>query len=307
MQDDELYDIEVRLLLDALWLAYGYDFRDYSPPSLRRRIRQLPQAVGCGNVAEIIPRLLRDAALVPQLVHRISVPVSELFRDPGAFRAVVQVVLPLLASHPHINVWHAGCATGEEVYSLAILLEEAGLYDRCQIYATDFDEVSLRAAEAGVYSPEALRAAHKRYRDAGGRNSLSDYFHVRYGLAKAHDELRRNILFAQHNLVSDGVFCEAHLIVCRNVFIYFNAGLQCRVQKLFADTLVGGGFLWLGARESLASSSIRRSFVDADADQRLFRYHPPVSAIERAPDRVAWDHGSRGGVGYAGRRLAGGS
>ncbi len=194
-----------------------------------------------------------------------------MFRDPAIFLALRTQVLPVLASYPRINIWQAGCATGEEVYSLAILLKEEGLYDRTRIYATDINDVALARAEEGVFSLRNLKDFSVNYLKAGGRHSLSDYYHAAYGHASMDRSLRENMIFARHNLASDGMFCEVNMIICRNVLIYFDRLLQNRVLRLFRDSLVRQGFLCLGSRESLQFSDIVEDFGAIDADLRLYR------------------------------------
>jgi chemotaxis protein methyltransferase CheR len=201
----------------------------------------------------------------------LSVPVSEMFRDPDVFRALREQVFPVLASYPQINIWQAGCAKGQEVYSLAILLEEAGLYERTQIYATDFNENALRHAQEGIYPAKEAQLWSRNYLAAGGSQSLADYYSARYELIKLDQRLRRHVIFANHNLVTDEVFCEAHLVLCRNVLIYFSDPLQDRTLALFRDSLVRGGFLCLGTRESLDFAPSAADFAPVDAALRIYR------------------------------------
>jgi len=264
-------DIEVHLFIEALKLRYGYDFSQYARASLKRRVLGLRQVFGCEYVSQLLPRLLHDPAFLPQVISQLSVPVSEMFRDPAVFLALRRQVLPLLRSYPTINIWQAGCAHGEEVYSLAILFQEEGLYERCRIYATDINDVALTKAEEGVFAEADVRAYAKNHHHAGGVGSLLDHFHIAYGFAKADDRLKRNIVFAHHNLVSDGVFCEVNLILCRNVLIYFGRDLQGRVLRLFRDSLMRGGFLCLGSKESLGFDGILDNFRVIDQNAKLFQ------------------------------------
>jgi chemotaxis protein methyltransferase CheR len=269
--DPALEDIELELFVRALRQRHGYDFDHYAQASLRRRVRQLVQTHGTGTISALTGRLLHEPEFVFEVIEGLSVPVSDMFRDPPVFRALREQVLPLLASWPRINIWQAGCASGQEVYSLAILLEEEGLYERCQIYATDFNPAALRRAQEGIYPARAAQAWSRNYLDAGGRHSLSDYYSARYEFIKLDQRLRRNVSFANHNLVTDKVFCEAQLVLCRNVLIYFANPLQDRVLALFRDSLVRGGFLCLGLRESLDFAPSAVDFTGVDAELRIYR------------------------------------
>jgi len=209
----------------------------------------------------------------------LSVPVSEMFRDPSAFLTLRTQVVPLLQSYDQINVWQAGCAYGEEVYSLAILLEEEGLYDRVQIYATDINDQALARAEEGVFPLKSMRGFADNYLKSGGRRSLTEYVHARYGFAKIDDRLKRNISFAHHNLTADGVFCEVNLLLCRNVLIYFNRDLQNRVLHLFHDSLARNGVLCLGRKETLAFSDLAGRYQPIDAAQKIYRKVPALDDV----------------------------
>lgn len=270
----EAEDVELELFVRALQLRHGYDFSGYARASLKRRALTLVEQLRFGNLSELTGQLLRDDALLPQVVAGLSVPVSDMFRNPPVFKALREQVLPVLASWPRINIWQAGCAHGEEVYSLAILLEEAGLYERSTIYATDFSDAALARAQEGIFSLRDARAYSENYLAAGGKRSLSDYYHARYERIKLDERLKRNISFANHNLVADGVFCEAHLILCRNVLIYFGNELQNQVLGLFRDSLVRGGFLCLGNKESLDFAPAGQAFTAVNARARLFRLAP---------------------------------
>lgn len=271
MPRPEVEDVELDLFVRALKLRHGYDFGEYARASFRRRVQTLLQTLNCATIGEMTGRVLRDDALLPQVIAGLSVPVSEMFRDPAVFRALREEVLPLLASYPRINVWQAGCAFGQEVYSLAILLEEAGLYDRSQIYATDFSDAAIARAQEGIFPAREARLYSENYLAAGGRHSLADYYHARYELITIDARLRRNVTFANHNLVCDGVFCEAHLILCRNVLIYFTDPLQNHVLELFRDSLVRRGFLCLGTRENIAFARAATDFRAIDPKLRIFQ------------------------------------
>ena len=271
MARPDIEDVEVELFVRALQLRHGYDFSRYAPASFKRRVVNLVASTGSSSIAELTGRLLREDTLVPQVIAGLSVPVSEMFRNPSVFRTLREDVFPILASYPIINIWQAGCAFGQEVYSLAILLEEAGLYERCQIFATDISDAALVRAQEGIFPIREARLYSENYVAAGGRRSLSDYYHARYELMKLDERLKRNVTFANHNLVCDGVFCEAHLILCRNVLIYFTDVLQDHALKLFRDSLVRNGFLCLGNRENIQFASAANDFVAVNARERIYR------------------------------------
>jgi chemotaxis protein methyltransferase CheR len=267
----EAEDVEVDLFIRAMQLRHGYDFSQYARASFKRRVLGLVESFGLPSVCDLIGKMLHDDTLVPGVVAGLSVPVSDMFRNPWVFQALREEVFPVLASFPHINVWQAGCAHGQEVYSLAILLEEAGLYDRTHIYATDFSDAALAQAGEGIFPARDARAYSESYVAAGGSGSLSDYYHARYDFIKMDERLKRNMTFANHNLVADGVFCEAHLILCRNVLIYFTDVLQNHVLGLFRDSLARGGFLCLGTKESIDFAPAARDFVPLNARARIYR------------------------------------
>ncbi|WP_109124187.1 protein-glutamate O-methyltransferase CheR [Dyella sp. C11] len=278
--DVALEDIEIELFVRALKLRHGYDFTQYAPASLKRRVLQLAHAQQADTVSALTTRVLHDAEFLPVVLEGLSVPVSEMFRDPDVFRALREQVFPVLASYPQINIWQAGCAHGQEVYSLAILLEEAGLYERTQIYATDFNEAALRHAQEGIYPAREAQLWSRNYLAAGGSHTLADYYSARYELIKLDQRLRRNVTFANHNLVTDEVFCEAHLVLCRNVLIYFSDPLQDRTLALFRDSLVRGGFLCLGTRESLDFAASAGDFMPVDAARRIYRLGPRSAGMD---------------------------
>lgn len=271
----DIEDIEIQLFVRAMQLRHGHDFSEYAPASLKRRVQQLVVTHGAGTISELNRRLLHEEGFVTRVIEGLSVPVSEMFRDPAVFRTLRDKVLPLLASYPEINIWQAGCAHGQEVYSLAILLEEAGLYDRARIYATDFNDAALAAAAEGIYATRDARDWSRNYLEAGGSHSFSDYYSARYDFIKIDQRLRRNVTFFNHNLVTDEVFCEAHLILCRNVLIYFSNTLQDRTLGLFRDSLVRGGFLCLGTRENIDFSPAAAGFADVDHALRIYQVGGP--------------------------------
>jgi chemotaxis protein methyltransferase CheR len=267
----DVEDIEVQLFIRAMQLRHGYDFSEYAPASLKRRVQQLVRTHDTGSISELNRRLLHEEGFVARVIEGLSVPVSDMFRDPSVFRTLRDKVFPVLTSYPEINIWQAGCAHGQEVYSLAILLEEAGLYERSRIYATDFSDAALAIAAEGIYATREARDWSRNYMEAGGSHSLSDYYSARYDFIKLDKRLRRNVTFFNHNLVTDEVFCEAHLILCRNVLIYFSNTLQDRTLGLFRDSLVRGGFLCLGTRENIDFSPAAAGFADVDHALRIYQ------------------------------------
>ncbi|HEV7778499.1 MAG TPA: CheR family methyltransferase [Luteibacter sp.] len=271
----DVEDIELDLFIRAMQLRHGYDFSQYAPASLKRRVLQLVRVHDTGSISELNRRLLHDEGFLARVIEGLSVPVSDMFRDPLVFRALRDKVFPMLASHPQINIWQAGCAHGQEVYSLAILLEEAGLYERTQIYATDFSEAALTHAREGIYPAREARDWSRNYQDAGGAHTLADYYSARYEYIKLDQKLRRHVIFANHNLVTDKVFCEAQLILCRNVLIYFSNALQDRTLGMFRDSLVRGGFLCLGTRENLDFAPSAAEFIAVDAPLRIYQLGNP--------------------------------
>ncbi|WP_454918894.1 CheR family methyltransferase [Xanthobacter sediminis] len=266
-----LEELELDLFVAALDRRYGYDFSGYSRASLTRRVRGLVTRFGTPTITALTGLLLHSPELITEAISSLSVPVSELFRDPHTFRALKEKVFPLLSSYPAINIWQAGCAHGQEVYSLAILLTEAGLYERARIFATDISANALARAREGIFPLQDAREAARRYLDSGGSGSLSDYYHARYDFLKLDERLISRVTFAEHNLVTDTVFCEAHLILCRNVLIYFSTPLQDRVLAMFADSLVRGGFLCIGTRENLQFAAARERFQAVDAEAQIYR------------------------------------
>jgi chemotaxis protein methyltransferase CheR len=271
----DVEDIEIQLFVRAMQLRHGYDFSEYAPASLKRRVQQLVRTHDASSISDLNRRLLHEEGFVARVIEGLSVPVSEMFRDPPVFRTLRDKVFPVLASYPEINIWQAGCAHGQEVYSLAILLEEAGLYERSRIYATDFNDAALAIAADGIYATREARDWSRNYIEAGGSHSLSDYYSARYDFIKLDQRLRRNVTFFNHNLVTDEVFCEAHLILCRNVLIYFTNTLQDRTLGLFRDSLVRGGFLCLGTRENIDFSPAAAGFGDVDHALRIYQVGGP--------------------------------
>ena len=264
-------DIELTLLLEAIYLKFQHDFRDYSRVSMRRRIEQARTHFNCATVSQLQDRILNEEGIFAQMLGFLTVQVSELFRDPSYFRAIREKVVPILKTYPSIKVWVAGCSSGEELWSLAILFEEEGLSARTLFYATDINPEALRAAQAGIYPTSALAAGSRNYTAAGGKRSLSDYYHAAYGSASFARSLHPQVVFADHSLATDSVFSEVHLVSCRNVLIYFNHELQNRAFTLFRDSLVRRGFLGLGSKESLRFSTATADFDDFERDERIYQ------------------------------------
>lgn len=281
-------ELEIRLLLEAIFDRYHYDFRSYAMASLRRRLSQACDRLGVATISGLQERVLHEPEAFARLLQYLTVQVSDMFRDPEFFLALRRQVLPVLATYPSIKIWCAGCSTGEEAYSLAILLQEEGLLDRSIIYATDINAQSLREAAAGVYPLERLRGFTENHRRSGSRNSLSDYYHSSLGsslgspldsspgassgeLAIFDQALRRRITFSDHSLATDNVFSEVHLVTCRNVLIYFDHALQNRALRLFSDALIERGFLGLGSKESLRFTEAASLFADFAVSERIYR------------------------------------
>lgn len=271
MTRDEIQDIEIQLVLEALRLRYGYDFRHYVPASLKRRVLHCLVSCGMESVSDIIPRLLYEGAFLERLIGVLTIAVTTLFRDPLVFRSLRELSVPMLRTQPFLNVWSAGCATGEEVYAIAILLREEGLYERSRIYATDLNLESLKIAEAGIYEADRWPEFAQNYQTAGGRGRLSDHCRVEGEMVRMDPDLKRHVVFSGHNLANDGAFAEMHLIVCRNVLIYFDPALQKRVLGLFLDSLVRGGDLCLGSSESVDDPGVISHFKVLSSAHRLFR------------------------------------
>ena len=269
--EDILERIEIESLLDSVYRYYGHDFRHYAYSSLRRRIRDRVRAERLQTITGLKEKVLHDRACLERLLLGLSINVSSMFRDPSFHRAVRARVVPLLRTYPFTRIWHAGCSTGEEVYSMAILLHEEGIYDRCRIYATDMNEAVLKQARDGIYPLGAMRQYTVNYLQAGGRHEFSDYYTASYDHAIMRPLLRKNVVFAQHNLATDGPFNEFHLIMCRNVMIYFDRVLQDRAYGLFRDSLVRLGFLCLGSKESLKPPTDAVEFEQFDASARIYR------------------------------------
>ncbi len=266
-----LEDIEMRLLLEGIYHHYGYDFRDYAPSSLRRRLRRRLHAEGLDSLSGLQERVLHDRACMDRLLMELSVNVTSMFRDPSFYAAFRAKVVPRLRTYPFVRIWTAGCSTGEEAFSVAVVLHEEGLYDRARIYATDINDALLERAREGVLSLKDLPACTDSYLRSGGRKDFASYLSASGGTLRFSRSLSENIVFAQHNLVSDGPFNEFNVIMCRNVLIYFGKALQKRAHDLFYGSLEHFGVLALGQKESLRFTPHERCFQELDARQKLYR------------------------------------
>jgi chemotaxis protein methyltransferase CheR len=264
-------DIELRLLAEAVYLRYGHDFREYSGASFKRRMLYALTQMNLPTVSALQERILHEPDSFSQLLQYLTVPVSEMFRDPSYFRALRQHVVPVLRTYASFKVWVAGCSTGQEAYSLAILLQEEGLLERAMVYATDINPASLDKGRQGIYPLDTMQLYTANYQQAGGLKSFSDYYTAGYGGALFDKRLRDAITFADHSLATDSVFSETQLVSCRNVLIYFNRKLQDRALGLFHDSLSHRGFLGLGSRESLDFSAYKDAFEPVSKADRLFR------------------------------------
>jgi chemotaxis protein methyltransferase CheR len=268
---DDTFDIELKLLLEAIYLRFHYDFRHYSAASLKRRLSLAMRRLGCESLSGLQERILHDAGTFPKLLSFLTIMVSEMFRDPAFYRALREKVVPFLQTYPSLKIWVAGCSTGEEVYSLAILLQEEGLLDRSLIYATDINPEALRKAKTGIYDLERIAQFSEAYHATGGRASLSDYYTAAYGSAVFDKALRRDIVFSDHSLATDNVFAEVQLVTCRNVLIYFDRVLQDRAIGLFRNSLCRKGFLGLGAKETLSFSAHRAEFSEFAHAEKIYQ------------------------------------
>ena len=268
-------DIEIQLLLEALYRRYHYDFRHYAQASIKRRLKQARQRLGFKSFSALQDAVLHDSAMVSRLLDFLTVQVSEMFRDPGYYRAMREKVAPHLRTYPSLKVWIAGCSEGEELHSFAILFREEGLLDRTLFYATDINPAALEAAAAGVYALERIKTFTENHQKSGGKSSLSDYYTAGYGRAVFDKSLRKNVVFSDHSLVTDAVFAEVQLISCRNVMIYFDRPLQDRALGLFKDSLSRKGFLGLGSKESIRFSDHAHAFSEFVRGEKIYQRRDP--------------------------------
>lgn len=271
MDEVEIEELELDLFLEAIQRRHDYDFRQYSRASLKRRVKSQMEFMGLNRISQMIEPFLYEEKQIFTLINSISVTVTEMFRNPTVFQAIREKVFPILQTYPKIKIWHAGCATGEEVYSLAIFLKEANLYDRCEIIATDINPKSLDVARKGIYAATEAKTFTVNYQKAGGSSSFSDYYYAKYNKMMMVDELKENIQFIEHNLVRSRPFDSMHFIICRNVLIYFNKELQGKVLNLFKESLITKGFLCLGTKEALSLSSVENNFDKITIPERIYR------------------------------------
>ena len=271
MKYNDTSDLEILLLLEAIYQKYGFDFRQYSEAHIRRRIMNRMAMSGLEDVSQIQSMVLKDETFASQLLQDLSITVTEMFRDSGFYKSLRENVIPILKTYPFIKIWHAGCATGEEAYSMAIIMQEEGLYDRTTIYATDFNQQALNKAKEGIFSNEMIKEYTINYQLSGGKESFSGYYTSNYGHVIMNQSLKKNIVWANHNLVTDSAFAEVHLILCRNVLIYFDKNLQNKVQKLFYHSLINGGILCLGSKESLRFTDLYEEYNELDKKQQIFK------------------------------------
>ena len=267
----ETEQLELQLLLEGVYRQYGFDFREYAPASLKRRVWRRVHAEGARSIAGLLERVLHDADVMERLLLDLSISVTSMFRDPSFYAALREQIVPVLRTYPFTRIWVAGCSTGEEVYSLSILLREEGIYDRTRIYATDINEAVLERAQKGVFPLEKMKEYTENYIRAGGQRSFSEYYLAKYGGALFDRKLTENVLWAPHNLVQDRSFNTFNLIMCRNVMIYFDRTLQTRVHQLFYDSLERLGILALGHKESIRFTGVENCYEELDAQEKLYR------------------------------------
>jgi chemotaxis protein methyltransferase CheR len=270
-QTQSVEEIELSLLLEGIYREYGFDFRNYALASLRRRVGNFMRNENVETISLLQDRILHDRTWLDRFLYALSVNVSAMFRDPHFYRAFRKDVIPLLKTYPFLRIWLAGVSMGEEVYSLAILLQEEGIYERCRIYATDINDAVLKKAKDGIYPIELMQTYTTNYIKAGGTQSFSDYYTAAYDRVILKASLRDNVVFAQHNLASDASFNEFHVILCRNVMIYFNLKLQAHVYHLLHDSLVMFGVLGLGAKETVKFSPHEHAYEEIEGPARLYR------------------------------------
>lgn len=268
---NELEKIEISLLLDGIYRYYGFDFRDYAYSSIKRRIIHRMGIEKVPTISALQERVLRDEQLLGKLLSDFSINVTEMFRDPSFFKFLRTNILPILKNYPLIRIWHAGCSSGEEVYSMAILLHEAGLYHKAKIYATDMNENILEKAQKGQFPINRMQVYTRNYHQAGGTKEFSEYYTADNDIVTFHPFLKENIVFAHHNLATDHSFNEFHIILCRNVLIYFNQILQNRVQKLFHDSLSLDGYLALGNKEVITYTNLWDKYVEVNPTEKIYK------------------------------------
>ena len=264
-------ELEVSSLLETVFQKYGYDFRQYSEAHIKRRILNRMKLSGFNEITQLQSKVLNDETFASGFLLDLSITVTEMFRDPGFYKSLRVNVIPVLKTYPFVKIWHAGCSTGEEAYSMAIILQEEGLYDRTTLYATDFNQQALNHAKDGIYANKMMKEYTTNYQLSGGKESFSSYYASDYESVIMNQSLKKNIVWANHNLVTDSVFAEVNLILCRNVLIYFRRNLQNMVQKLFHESLTNGGILCLGSKEGLRFTDFNENYTELDKLHRIFK------------------------------------
>ncbi|PTM49586.1 chemotaxis protein methyltransferase CheR [Leptospira borgpetersenii serovar Javanica] len=271
MTSKDTQDMEIDLLLKAIFQRYGYDFRQYSEAHIRRRLMSRLVLSGFSNISEMRDQVLHDETFATKLLQDLSITVTEMFRDPDFYACLREKVIPILKTHPFVKIWHAGCSTGEEAYSMAIVLKEEGLYERSVIYATDFNELALNTAREGIFRNAAMKEYTINYQLSGGKGFFSDYYTSDQEMVIMNQMLKKNIVWANHNLVTDRVFAEVNLVLCRNVLIYFKGDLQSKVHRLFFESLVNGGLLCLGSKEGISYGNLWEKYDTLDLKQKIYK------------------------------------
>ncbi|MEI6347867.1 MAG: protein-glutamate O-methyltransferase CheR [Bacteroidota bacterium] len=271
MRNKDTSEFEISSLLEAVNQKYGYDFRHYSEAHIRRRIRNRMAMSGLKDISQMQSKVLSDEIFAANFLQDLSITVTEMFRDPVFYKSLRENVIPILKTYPFIKIWHAGCSTGEEAYSMAIIMQEEGLYDRTTIYATDFNQQALNQAKEGIFSNAMIKEYTANYQLSGGIESFSNYYTSNYDHVIMNKSLKKNIVWANHNLVTDTVFAEVNMVLCRNVLIYFDKTLQNKVQMIFYNSLINGGILCLGSKESIQFTDLHDKYTELDKKQRIFK------------------------------------
>jgi chemotaxis protein methyltransferase CheR len=271
LKSEEIERIEIELLLEAVFRYYGYDFRNYAFPFIQRRIRHRVCKENLASISALQEKVLRDSEVMGELLSDFSINVTEMFRDPSFFKSFRTKIIPLVKDYPEIRIWHVGCSSGEEVYSMAILLHEEGIYEKTRMFATDLNKIVLEKAKKGTFPLDRMQLYTKNYIEAGGKRAFSEYYKAVDDKVFFHPFLQKNVVFAQHNLVTDQSFNEFDIIICRNVFIYFDKVLQNHVHTLLYNSLCPSGFLGLGKREGIKFTSYENCYGEFDASEKLYR------------------------------------
>ncbi|XMB85771.1 protein-glutamate O-methyltransferase CheR [Mycoplasmatota bacterium WC44] len=267
----ELEEVDFKVLLEAIFDRYGYDFRKYNFAHVKRRLKRRLFFENMECISDLRKKIINDEEFFKIILHDLSINITEMFRYPLFFKEIREGVVPILKTYPSVRIWHAGCSTGEEVYSMAILLKEEGLLNRTKIFATDFNSDVLEVAKSGIYPIRDVKKWTRSYQDSGGKESFSKYYTARYNSVIFDSELVKNVTFSEHNLVHDKSFMEVHLVICRNVLIYFNSDLQTEVIELFYDSIKPGGFLGLGDKENVRASHLMSSFDVFSKSNKIFK------------------------------------